>query len=42
LHLSPGTVRNRLGHLFPKLDVTNRAQAAARAVELSLVTPHDA
>jgi PAS domain S-box-containing protein len=42
LHLSPGTVRNRLGHLFPKLDVTNRAQAAARAVELNLVTPHDA
>jgi GAF domain-containing protein/DNA-binding CsgD family transcriptional regulator len=39
LHLSAGTVRNRLGHLFPKLDVVNRAQAAARAVELGLVTP---
>jgi PAS domain S-box-containing protein len=39
LHLSAGTVRNRLGLLFPKLDVINRAQAAARAVELGLVTP---
>jgi PAS domain S-box-containing protein len=39
LHLSAGTVRNRLGHLFPKLDVVNRAQAAARAVELGLVDP---
>jgi len=39
LHLSPGTVRNRLGLLFPKLDVVNRAQAAARAVELGLVAP---
>jgi DNA-binding CsgD family transcriptional regulator/PAS domain-containing protein len=40
LHLSAGTVRNRLGHLFPKLDVVNRAQAAARAVELGLVAPN--
>jgi len=39
LHLSAGTVRNRLGLLFPKLDVINRAQAAARAVELGLVSP---
>jgi len=39
LHLSAGTVRNRLGNLFPKLDVVNRAQAAARAVELGLVIP---
>jgi PAS domain S-box-containing protein len=39
LHLSAGTVRNRLGLLFPKLDVINRAQAAARAVELGLVNP---
>jgi GAF domain-containing protein/DNA-binding CsgD family transcriptional regulator len=37
LHLSAGTVRNRLGLLFPKLDVVNRAQAAARVVELGLV-----
>jgi GAF domain-containing protein/DNA-binding CsgD family transcriptional regulator len=40
LNISAGTVRNRLGLLYPKLDVTNRAQAAARAVELDLVTPH--
>jgi ATP/maltotriose-dependent transcriptional regulator MalT len=42
LHLSAGTVRNRLGHLFPKLDVVNRAQAAARAVDLGLVDPSGA
>jgi DNA-binding NarL/FixJ family response regulator len=42
LHLSAGTVRNRLGLLFPKLDVINRAQAAARAVELGLVNPNGA
>jgi PAS domain S-box-containing protein len=42
LQLSAGTVRNRLGLLFPKLDVINRAQAAARAVELGLVNPDGA
>jgi DNA-binding NarL/FixJ family response regulator len=39
LHLSPGTVRNSLGRLFPKLDVEDRTRAAVRAVELGLVTP---
>jgi PAS domain S-box-containing protein len=39
LHLSPGTVRNHLGRLFPKLDAVDRTQAAVRAVELGLLRP---
>jgi PAS domain S-box-containing protein len=39
LHLSPGTVRNHLGRVFPKLDAIDRTQAAVRAVELGLVEP---
>ena len=37
LHLSPGTVRNHLGRVFPKLDAIDRTQAAVRAVELGLI-----
>jgi PAS domain S-box-containing protein len=39
LQLSPGTVRNHLGRVFPKLDAIDRTQAAVRAVELGLVVP---
>src|SRR5437762_3460468 len=41
LNLAPGTVRNYLGRIFRKLGVTARAQAAARAVELSLLEPDE-
>ena len=33
LHLSPGTVRNYVSNILSKLDVSNRAEAAAYAVE---------
>lgn len=33
LHLSPGTVRNYVSNILSKLDVANRAEAAAYAVE---------
>jgi len=36
LYVSPGTVRNHLGRIFPKLDVADRTRAAVRAVELGL------
>jgi PAS domain S-box-containing protein len=42
LQLSPGTVRNHLGRVFPKLDAIDRTQAAVRAVELGLVVPQKA
>jgi DNA-binding NarL/FixJ family response regulator len=42
LHMSPGTVRNYLGRLFPKLDVADRTQAAVRAVELNLLEASEA
>jgi PAS domain S-box-containing protein len=34
--LSPGTVKNRLGRIFDKLEVTDRTQAALRAAALGL------
>jgi DNA-binding NarL/FixJ family response regulator len=34
--LSPGTVKNRLGRIFDKLEVTDRTQAAVRAAALGL------
>jgi PAS domain S-box-containing protein len=41
LHLSPGTVRNHLGRVFPKLDAIDRTQAAVRAVELGLIASEE-
>ncbi len=38
LHISPHTVRSHIKHIYTKLDVTNRRQAAMRAQELGLVT----
>lgn len=38
LHLSPGTVRNYVSNILSKLDVSNRAEAAAYAVENRLPT----
>jgi PAS domain S-box-containing protein len=38
LHLSTGTVRNHVARILRKLDVSDRTQAAARAVELGLAT----
>ena len=38
LHLSPGTVRNYVSNILSKLDVSNRAEAAAYAVENRLST----
>ena len=38
LHLSPGTVRNYVSNILSKLDVSNRAEAAAYAVEHRLST----
>ena len=37
LHLTPGTVRNHLGRVFPKLDAADRTQAAVRAADLGLI-----
>ncbi len=37
LHLSPATVRTHIRHIYLRLDVTNRADAAARAKELGLI-----
>lgn len=37
LHLSAGTVKNYIVRMLPKLSAANRAQAAARAVELGLL-----
>lgn len=38
LHLSPGTVRNYVSNILSKLNVSNRAEAAAYAVENRLST----
>jgi PAS domain S-box-containing protein len=38
LSLSPGTVKNHVARILDKLDVTDRTQAAVRAVELGLTT----
>jgi PAS domain S-box-containing protein len=38
LHLSTGTIRNHVARILRKLDVSDRTQAAARAVELGLAT----
>lgn len=38
LHISPHTVHTHVKHIYTKLDVNNRRQAAKRAQELGLVT----
>ena len=37
LRLSSGTIRNYNGHIFRKLGVASRTQAAVRAIELGIV-----
>jgi len=36
--VSPGTVKNHVGHIIAKLGVSDRTQAAVRAIELGLLT----
>ncbi|MEA4811832.1 MAG: response regulator transcription factor [Anaerolineaceae bacterium] len=38
LYLSEGTVRNHMTQIFSKLEVTDRTQAAVRAIKLGLVS----
>ena len=42
LHLSLSTVKNHLERLIPKLEVSDRTQAAAKALDLGLVDPERA
>ncbi len=42
LHLSEGTVKVHVGHLFAKLELRDRAQAVVLAYELGIVTPGSA
>ena len=37
LYLSPATVKTHLNHIYAKLEVSNRHEAMARAIELGLV-----
>src|SRR5439155_16856760 len=39
LILSPGTVKGHVEHIIGKLAVSDRTQAAVRAIELGLVSP---
>jgi DNA-binding NarL/FixJ family response regulator len=39
LHLSLSTIKRHLEHILPKLKVSDRTQAAVKAVELGLVYP---
>ena len=39
LHLSLSTVKRHLEHILPKLEVSDRTQAAVKAVELGLMPP---
>lgn len=39
LYLSLSTVKRHLEHIFPKLGVSDRTQAAVKAVELGLRPP---
>jgi DNA-binding NarL/FixJ family response regulator len=39
LVVSPGTVKNHVRHIIAKLQVSDRTQAAVRAIELGLLTP---
>ena len=39
LHLSLSTVKRHLEHILPKLEVSDRTQAAVKAIELGLVPP---
>ena len=39
LVVSPGTVKNHVRHIIAKLEVSDRTQAAVRAVELGLLAP---
>ncbi len=40
LHLATGTVKNRVASILAKLRVSDRTQAAVRALELGLLDPH--
>ena len=39
LEISPETVKSHVKHIFSKLDVTTRSEAASRAVSLGLLRP---
>ena len=39
LNVSVGTVKLHVSHIIAKLGVSDRTQAAVRAIELGLVTP---
>ena len=39
LVVSPGTVKNRVQRIISKLGVSDRTEAAVRAVQLGLLTP---
>jgi DNA-binding NarL/FixJ family response regulator len=39
LHLSLSTVKRHLEHILPKLGVSDRTQAAVKAVEMGLLPP---
>jgi DNA-binding NarL/FixJ family response regulator len=39
LVVSPGTIKNHVRHIIAKLGVSDRTQAAVRAMELGLLTP---
>ena len=39
LVVSPGTVKNHVQRIIAKLGVSDRTQAAVRAVQLGLLTP---
>ena len=41
LSISEATVENHIHHIYQKLGITNRAQAASYAIQLKLILPPD-
>jgi LuxR family maltose regulon positive regulatory protein len=39
LYISPSTVQQHTHHIYRKLNVTNKRQAVARAIEIGVLTP---